>query len=507
MQPASAPCASFMLWIPAGALVVVVCALALIAGGCACARRGRWGPAAVAIAIAAFLVRGYAADDPTLHPFDERYHALVAKHLIDRPLVPVLYADPVLPYNVTDWANNHVWLHKPPLTLWLQAASMSVFGVSELPMRLPSLLWSTASVLATFGIGWLMFSPPIGLAAAAFQAVNGFLVDLASGRRASDHVDTLLIFLVEVTILAALLAEKRKPRWVGIALGVGCGLAWLTKSLAGLFVLPIWFLIRVPYSTRIVLLRQAGVAIPIALTLVMPWTLYAWMVFPVEAQHEADYALRHITEELEGQGGPPWTFIVEMPRYFSELIYLPIILGIASVVRHSAPMARQAMLMWIALPYLVFSLMATKMPAYVMVAAPALFLIQGELWIEVYRRFKARTDTSRTLLLGFALVVLAFLPARHLLNPSGPLESKGDPRWASDLRDLNATIGPGSAVLFNVQTPIEAMFYTPYVAYDFEATATQIAMLSARGYRVYRYEARTAGQPPRLTSLAPDGQQ
>lgn len=456
--------------------------------------------AAAAVAIAALLLRGYAANDPTLHPFDERYHALVAKHLIEQPLKPTLYADPALPYDVTDWTSNHVWLHKPPLALWLQAASMSMFGVAEVPMRLPSLIVSAASVLVTFAIGWLMFTPSIGLTAAIFQAVNGFLVDLASGRRASEHIDTLLVFLVEATILAALILERRKPRWIGVVLGIGCGLAWLTKSLAGLLIVPIWFLIRLPHSTRVVLLRQCGVAALVALALILPWTLYAGIVFPVEARHEAAYALRHITEALEGQGGPPWSFLVEMPRYFGELIYLPLIFGVASVIRKTAPASRKAMLLWIALPYLLFSLVATKMPGYVMVAAPALFLIQGELWMDVYRRFNQQATSGPKIVLGIALVLLAFLPARHLLNPSGPLEAKDDPQWARDLRDLNATIGPGKAVLFNVKTPIEAMFYTPYVAYDCDATPEQVADLRERGYRVYRYDARTAEHPPRVTT-------
>ena len=52
-----------------------------------------------------------------------------------------------------------------------------------------------------------------------FQTFNGFLVDLASGRRVSDHVDTLLIFLFELGILLALkgtrrssAADRRHPR-------------------------------------------------------------------------------------------------------------------------------------------------------------------------------------------------------------------------------------------------------------------------------------------------------
>ncbi|HXO30218.1 MAG TPA: hypothetical protein VOA80_22920, partial [Thermoanaerobaculia bacterium] len=82
-------------------------------------RRGRPEAAAAAIVAAGLVLRMYAGCDLFLHTWDERYHALVAKHLVEHPLVPTLYDHPVLPYDYRDWRSNHVWLHKPPLALWL----------------------------------------------------------------------------------------------------------------------------------------------------------------------------------------------------------------------------------------------------------------------------------------------------------------------------------------------------------------------------------------------------
>ena len=74
-------------------------------------------------AIAALCVRAYTGADLALHSWDE--------------LVPTLVANAVLDYDYRNWGSNHVWLHKPPLALWMQAASMRMFGVGEWPMRLP----------------------------------------------------------------------------------------------------------------------------------------------------------------------------------------------------------------------------------------------------------------------------------------------------------------------------------------------------------------------------------
>ena len=75
-------------------------------------------------------------------------HALVAKNFIQTPLVPRLYHTPL--YDYRTWTSNYIWMHKPPLALWLQAASMNAFGVHEIALRLPSLLISTAAVIVTF---------------------------------------------------------------------------------------------------------------------------------------------------------------------------------------------------------------------------------------------------------------------------------------------------------------------------------------------------------------------
>ena len=132
------------IWLPPGAIAVMFAAAVLFWISYRLAPAIVFTRAALTIALAAVLIRAYAGADLALHPWDERYHALVAKNLIANPLVPTLRLDPVLDYDFRNWESNHVWLHKPPLALWMQAASMRVFGVSEWPMRFPSLLVSTS---------------------------------------------------------------------------------------------------------------------------------------------------------------------------------------------------------------------------------------------------------------------------------------------------------------------------------------------------------------------------
>ena len=84
------------MWLPASALLTVLGALALVALACFLGNRQRWRGSIVAVAAAALIIRAYASADLALHPWDERYHALVAKNLIQTPLTPRLYSTPLL---------------------------------------------------------------------------------------------------------------------------------------------------------------------------------------------------------------------------------------------------------------------------------------------------------------------------------------------------------------------------------------------------------------------------
>ena len=68
--------------------------------------------ALILIILGGLILRIYSASDLFLHSWDERYHALVAKNLLQPPLLPTLYEHPVLDYNYQNWTANHIWVQK-----------------------------------------------------------------------------------------------------------------------------------------------------------------------------------------------------------------------------------------------------------------------------------------------------------------------------------------------------------------------------------------------------------
>ena len=531
-------------------------------------RRGRPEAAAAAIVAAGLVLRMYAGCDLFLHTWDERYHALVAKHLVEHPLVPTLYDHPVLPYDYRDWRSNHVWLHKPPLALWLMAAGMRLLGPDEIAMRLPSLLLSALAILLTYVIGSHLGGRRVGLLAAAFQAVNGYLLQLPGGRVAVDHVDNALVFFVELGILGAVLQVRSwRPRsglgpgtgpgsaggagWreggtafvlATLAIGAACGLAVLTKWLPGLLPIPVWLALawrRQPLRRLAAgLLAMTAACAAVAL----PWQLYIRAAFPLEARWESAYNLYHLAVPIEGLGGSPLYYLAKMPRFFGELIYLPLGWFLVSLVHPAwrprravtplpggeavppalaeraeaqAPEAPRALELlplatWLLLPLVAFSLAATKLGGYIMIAAPALFLVEASFWLWLWDRRPRRgapdgdaRDARRVAAAALRWAVLVLLPLLPLRYTVERMKIRPNydrnPPWVRALRALPAQLGPGPVVLFHLDRPLEAMFYTPYIAYEGVPTPAQARHLLAAGYRVVVLDA--AAAPPDLRRI------
>src|SRR5687768_9021004 len=103
-----------MAYFPFGVPVIILCAAGLFFSW-RYWTRDNYKVAIFLLLFCGFLLRIYASGDSFLHEWDERYHAVVAKNLIQHPLTPTLYKDPALPYDYRDWSANHIWVHKQPL--------------------------------------------------------------------------------------------------------------------------------------------------------------------------------------------------------------------------------------------------------------------------------------------------------------------------------------------------------------------------------------------------------
>ena len=127
-----------------------------------------------------------------------------------------------------------VTIDKPPLGVWVQAASAHAFGFSPLSLLLPEAIISTLSVAVLYRVIARRLGPAAGLTSALALAVFPSFVAVAR----DNGVDPLLIFLMILACGAALNAiEDGRWRWL-IACAVLIGLAFNTKTLAAYLIVP-----------------------------------------------------------------------------------------------------------------------------------------------------------------------------------------------------------------------------------------------------------------------------
>lgn len=447
-------------------------------------RRDKYLRAISLLMLGGCILRLFTACDFFLHPWDEAFHAVVAKHMMHHPFIPTLYENPVLPYDYKNWAGNHIWLHKQPLPLWTMALSMSVFGVNELALRLPSILLTTMGIALTYYIGQYFFDRRTGYLAAFFYSVNGLIIEMTAGRVATDHVDVFFLFFVELAIFFSIVFARRGNVLYNVAAGFCIGAAILCKWLPALIVLPIWLL--VVFDSKRFAIKEIVVhfllLIAILVATSLPWQIYIHMAFPLEAKWEGSYNTRHLFESIENHSHPFYYYIDRIRINYGELIYLPLIWLIIKR-RSPYPTRILALIFWIYVPLLFFSLVKTKMQGYVLFISPALFIITSAFFFSSLDSLNKKTSSWKTALTTILLVLFIVLPIRYCYERTKPFLEKRKPEWVTDLKSLpNAT---PKCVLFNYPAPIDAMFYTDIPSYPFIPDSSQVNALNNSGYRVY----------------------
>ena len=227
-----------------------------------------------------------------------------------------------------------------------------------------------------------------------------------------------------------------------------------------------------------------------------PWTWYIWDRFPLEAAGASSYTLQHISAVVEAQQTRWWTYFADLPRFFGELTPVGLALGAAAITAHAAGRAAHVARVDRGALYRVLA-QATRLPGYVMIAAPAIFILLAA-GVERGRELLPARGPRRAA--GqVVLVLMVLLTARFLLEPRGPMEKRDrSPSYARQLERLDDRLQLPDAILFNVPKPIDAMFYTGYTAYQRMPTDAEVKDLRAQGRAVVIYQ--HAGAPVDIPS-------
>ena len=472
--------------------------------------KGREGRAAIVLTLALLAMRLYMAQlDPFVNEWDERFHALVARNLMKHPLKPTLYDNPALPSSPGDWANTHIWLHKPPLALWQIAVSYTIFGVSAFKARLPMVLLGSLLALLIYRMGALAINRKTGYIAAFLYAVSYYQLSFASGMEATDHVDFSFLFYITASLWAWMeYYASNKLRWIWL-IGLAAGLAVLTKFLPGVLVYGAWGIVILSQKDwRGNIYRYAHLlgALLLSVAIFLPWQLYAAHAFPDTAHAEMQYNFTHLFKAVEGHEGPWYYYLNQLKENYGLLAPLLIIPALAAFYAGvQAKAYRIFLLSSLISVYVFFSLSATKMPAYCYIMAPIMFIIFGALAYAMWKFFNPRPLKGKLLYVSIAgILIVSVLSMNPWLIKKRHTGGEQNAYWANCkaladyARDMVDKQVPDDYVLFGApfNAYINVMYYTGNTTYGHVPDEKTIADLKAKGKRIGVFTGEFTPQEP-----------
>ena len=446
-----------------------------------------------------FLAASFSLFMPFLNIWDEQFHALVAKNMLQNPLHPRLFLEDVRDVTTTNWVMTGTWLHKQPLFLWVMSLSVKLFGSTIFAARFPSMLLHGLMTCASYKIGRNLFDKKTGLIMAVLIMHSGYLLGLITGKNTTDHNDVFFLGFVLFSFWTFTeYLQENKRKWAYLT-GVFAGCAVMTKWLVGLLVFAPWGIIAIAhiiqYRQYRVLLDQVR-AFLITLLVFLPWQVYIFLRFPKEAALEMELNAIHFHSPVEKHGGDFLFHFDQLTElYFFKWDFL-IVLLISSIILIWKKVKWQSLLIpfsIIFIVYLFFTLAATKMPSFTIPAYPMVLLIFAAGITAFASFFK-----NQFLRIGTQVVCVIFF-VFHLFNPDKVMEEyaiahDSKVKEAFRMRKVqnefirNNDNPKRKRVVFGCELRgyayVQWMYFTHDIAYPFYPSKSDISRIQKRGFHV-----------------------
>ena len=129
---------------------------------------------------------------------------------------------------------GQVSVDKAPADLWLQVASVKLFGFTDVAMRVPEVAGGILAIPLLYDLVRRLFGHVAGIAAAATLAVLPAAILTAH----SDTMDSVMMALDVLAAWLVVVGAQRRSAWPVVAAGAVVGLAFNVKLFEALIFLP-----------------------------------------------------------------------------------------------------------------------------------------------------------------------------------------------------------------------------------------------------------------------------
>ncbi len=218
----------------------------------------------------------------------------------------------------------------------------------------------------------------------------------------------------------------------------------------------------------------------------LPWQMYIYQTFPKEANFESQYNFRHFTEVIEQHGGDIFWHLLYMPKIWNELIYVVLIWFGYTAMKQYRDANMYALMVWLIVPYLFFSMAMTKMIAYPILTAPAVFTIEAMFCAAMLAQ-KGKYQWVQQ----FLVVAMIVIAARYAYERVRPFNAQTKAtQKAQFIKSWKTTLSQHDKnIIFNTDDYCECMFYhNDCTAYPFAPKKSDVDSLSKIGYTIFTVE-------------------
>ncbi len=279
--------------------------------------------------------------------------------------------------------NGNLRPDKPILIYWLMSVPVRLLGQTELAVRLPSALGTALTCLLVFYIGKQLWNARTGLWAMGILATTGLI--LFEGTAATADGTLLPCMVGAMAVFVHAITTRLRPYHL-VLMGLAFGLALLTKGPVGL--LPITAIVTTSILARKRIASPGWHALVLVGALVLGSLLFvAWGIPANNATDGEFYRLavgHHVVgravDPLEGHGGNrllflPYYLPVVIAGFFPWTLFLPGAISFALGRRLQGRYSGPLLVGWIVPTFVIMTLVATKLPHYILFIWPALALL------------------------------------------------------------------------------------------------------------------------------------
>ena len=301
----------------------------------------------------------------SLKDWDEAIYAQISKEIVQNG----------------DWLTLHwgysPWFHKPPLFMWTTAVFYQLFEVNEFWARAASAFSGIGVVVLTYLLGRLAYNETAGFFAAVVLLTSYSFV----GYSRFGTTDIMLTFFVYLAVYAYLKLDKKQQKWWYLV-WASCGLAFMTKGVAGL-IAPIIIFLTLLLEKKLSLAVKSKyfwLGIILAVMLVLPWhfALYLKHGQAFLSQYLGYHVIARSLQSIEGHSGGYLYYIWELNKHFFPWFYLAFFALVVSLKEYLKNKKELLIfLLTFAIIIGIYTIAKTKLAWYIVPLYPGLAIFIG----------------------------------------------------------------------------------------------------------------------------------